>query len=514
MSGQRQSISPFSSTGSTTSKLSKPEDPSSYKCSCGTGDGSGNYIQCDNEKCKVSWYHWACVQVTEIPVGTWLCPNCSPSAAFYIKQLVKKWAASPVVPKVEMTDEGAGSKTRKQRQKSVLEVNKEKGVAKKGIALKKHGEEKPKPKWKGWVELSSDGEQEFKLKVDAQWDVEDDLAGKRRRDSKAVAEKTELSPRVLRTRSKSEQHIKKRAEHEQEVVEEEESEEADSEDSAYSENEDTHVHRTVESEESLYQEDPQDAPLDSTSSDETEDSDEAPVVRRRGRIIYISSTDSDDSDDTMDVDDSSPTIETHTPDSLFDPPPSSSSREDTPSDPGQATSASKGKNNNNEEPARESETEDTEDSTDMEVDHEDSLEYQDEEPKASNHNNQPAGPEDSSVDDTQPSSPESIRTPTDTSHDSEMTDSQNPPPQESSPDSNNSTGTSGGLSDNILEASVPATGHEEDAMDISADDDVQEVQASLTATPIVDYASLYQNQGNRWGEFRESAIRSTLPRLG
>ena len=510
MSSQRQSLFPFSSANSTASGRSKAEDPSSYKCSCGTGDGTGNYIECDNENCKLSWYHWECVQVTEAPVRTWLCPSCSPSAAFYIKQLVKKRAASPIVPKIEMTEEAAGSKPRKQRQKSVLEI-KGNDVAKKGVAVKKHGEEKPKPKWKGWVELSSDGEQEFKEKVDAQWDVEDDLAGKRRRDSKAVAEETELGPRVLRARSRSEQHLNKRAEHEQEVVEEEEVEEADSG-------------------ESLYQEDPQGAPLVPISSNDSEDSEEPPVVRRRGRVIYISSSDSnsddmdvdqppttiethssdslsdppsssdsDDSDDTMDIDQSPTPTETDSPGSLSDPP-SSSSREVKPSHPGQATSAYKD-NNNNKETLRQPETEDPEDTTDMELEYEDALEYQDEEePKASSRIDPPVVPEYSSMDDAHSPSP------TNASHDREMADSQNRSPSVTSPGANN------GVSPGILESSSPALGHE-DAMDIRADDDVQEFQASVTATAIVDHASLYQNQRNSWGGFPESAIRSTLPRL-
>ena len=498
MSGQHKSVSPFSSNSSTTSGRSKPEDSDSYKCSCGTGDGSGDYIQCDNEKCKLSWYHWGCVQVTEAPVGTWLCPSCSPSAAFYIKQLVTKRAASPVVPKVEMMDEAAGSKPRKQRQKSVLEI-KEKDVAKKGVALKKHGGEKPKPKpkWKGWVELSSDGEQDFKEKVDAQWDVEDDLAGKRRRDSKAVAKETKLSPRVLRARSRSEQDINKRAEHEQEVVEEEEVQEAGSG-------------------ESLYQEDPPGAPLVPMSSNDSEDSEEPPVVRRRGRVVYISSSDSN-SDDIMDLDQPPTTIETDSSNELSDPPSSSDTSDSSDSSDSSDTMDLDESPTNTEtnspdslfdppsSSSREAKTEDTEDPTDME--YEDTLEYQgDEEPKASSRIDPPTGPEDSSTNDAEPPSPGSLSTPTNTSHDREMADSQNRSPAETSPIANN------GVSPDILESSSPALGHE-DAMDIRADDDVQEFQASITATPIVDYASLYENTRNSWGGFPESAIRSTLPRL-
>ena len=544
MPGPRHSTSPFSSNSPTTSERSKPEDPSSYKCSCGLGDGSGDYIQCDNEDCKLSWYHWECVQVTDAPAGTWLCPSCSPSAAFYIKQLVTKRAASPVVPKIEMTDEAADSKTRKQKRKPVLGINKEKDVARKGVAVNKRGVKKlkPKPKWRGWVELSSDGEQEFKKKVDAQWDVEDDLVGKRRRDSRAMIQETELSPRALRARSRPEDQINKRARDEDEDKGEDREAESDvsiyqeedtsvhtsagseeSNESTYQENEDTSVPTSAEPEESdesiyqqkedtsvhtsagskesrepPYQENPQDAPvrrsvsLTSISSDDAEDSEKAPV-RRRAPVIYISSDDSNDAEDTMDLDQDSTTIETNSSDKLSDP--SSSSKDKRPSHLGQAKFASEGNH--------EGTAEDTEDSMDME--YEDALEYQDEEPQASR-SDPPAGPE--SLDDAHSSSG-STPTPTNAPHGKEMANSQGPPPSEPAPATTRSTGTSGVSP--ILEASLPATVYE-DAMDVRADDD--DVQEILPATnPTVNNASLYERQDNRWGEFPESAIRSTLPRL-
>ena len=533
MPGQRHSTSSFSFTSSTTSERPKPEDPSSYKCSCGTGDGSGDYIQCDNENCELSWYHWECVQVTEAPAGTWLCPSCSPSAAFYIKQLVTKRSASPITPKIEMTDEAAGLKTIKQnsKPKSVLEM-KEKDVAKKGVAVKKRGKEKTKPKWIGWAELSSDGEQEFKEKVDAQWDVEDHLVRKRRRGSKAMIQETGFSPRVLRARPRPEQQINKRArdKHEDESEDEGEDKAAESDVSIYQESERTSVHTSTESDESnessyeekeaisvhtstgseessyqeyeavsvhmstgseesqgsLYQEDPQDAPvrrgasLIFISSDDSEDSEEAPV-RQRAPVIYISSDDSNDSDDTMDVDQEPTSIETNSPDELSGHPSSGSKR---PSDPGQATSASE---TNNEEITRQPETKDPANSTDIE--YEDAMEYQEEE-----RSDPPTGPE--SIDETDPSSSGSIHTPTNAPHGRERVDPQGPGP---APGTTRSTGTSGVSPILILEASLPATGHE-DAMDVDADDDD-------------DGVNPYRRQGNRWGEFPESAIRSTLPRL-
>ena len=424
MSGQRQSVSRYSSTNSTTSERSKSEDPSSYPCSCGMGDGSGNYIQCDNENCLVGWHHWECMQVTEAPAGTWLCPSCSPSAAFYIKQLVTKRAASPVGPEVEMTDEAASSNTRKQ--KPVFDV-KEKDVPKKGVAVKKDGEKKPKPKWIGWVELSSDGEQEFKQKVDAQWDVEDDIVGRRRRSSRAIVKETELNPRALRARSRPEQQVKKRAfeEHEEEGDDEGEDREAESDVSIYEEKEDTSVDtsaESAESEASPYKKNPQVSPARRRasrvciSSSESEDSEEAPVrrrlrrrasrvcissddsedseeapVRRRAGVIYFSSDESNDSDDTMDVDQEPTGIQTNASDELSDP--SSSSEDNTSSHLRQASLASE---RNHEETPRQSDAADTEDS--MDLVYEDAPEYQHEEPQA-NRSDPSAGSE--SMDDGQ-----------------------------------------------------------------------------------------------------------------
>ena len=314
--------------------------------------------------------------MTEVPAGTWLCPSCSPSAVFYVKQLVKKQATQPLVPEVEKTDEAPTSKTTKQASKSVMGTKK-KEVAKKGVAVKKPAEKKPKPKWVGWVELSSDGEEDFNNKVDAQWSVEDDVVGKRRRSSKAVAEENEPSSRGLRTRSKPQQRVSEQVHDEENDEDEGIVEEVDSEESIYQEKESTFLNGREESEEFLDQEDEEEAP-----------------PRTKSSVIYISTYDSEDSEDIMEV-------------------------------------AQRPNNTDN---------------------------------------------------------PTSVST-----------------PPESAP-ANKSTGTSGVSP--ILEASVSAI-QDQDAMDDDTHNDVEEL---LTA-PIVDFATIYKRQGNCWGEFPESAVRSTLPRL-
>lgn len=36
----------------------------------------GNMICCDNDNCKIEWFHFACVKLNSKPKGKWYCPNC------------------------------------------------------------------------------------------------------------------------------------------------------------------------------------------------------------------------------------------------------------------------------------------------------------------------------------------------------------------------------------------------------------------------------------------------------
>ncbi|KAF2095373.1 hypothetical protein NA57DRAFT_44678 [Rhizodiscina lignyota] len=36
----------------------------------------GNMVGCDNDECKLQWFHWDCVGLTKEPEGDWLCPVC------------------------------------------------------------------------------------------------------------------------------------------------------------------------------------------------------------------------------------------------------------------------------------------------------------------------------------------------------------------------------------------------------------------------------------------------------
>ena len=70
--------------------------------------------------------------MTDEVVGTWLCPGCSPNATFYIKQLVKRRVAPPHVTLSEKMAKGTPSRTQEQEQTS-----QNKGIVRKGVAVKK-----------------------------------------------------------------------------------------------------------------------------------------------------------------------------------------------------------------------------------------------------------------------------------------------------------------------------------------------------------------------------------------
>lgn len=243
MSSERQSAAP------STPDSSNFEIPQSWRCICGKGDGSGKYILCDNEDCPVGWYHWECQKVEEEPVGTWLCLTCSPTAAFYAKQLAKKPAASPLVPTLKKgaTPSSIKPLTKVPKVASPSSSNEKKIAprsgpsnttaisakeAKKGIAIKKHNPVKPKPEWKGWQRMASDEEENFKKEVDAKFKMEDGVSGRLRRASKVVAEEIESGSRRLRTRSNPNAQVTKKVN-----TDSDEEEEADSEESVYNEEE-------------------------------------------------------------------------------------------------------------------------------------------------------------------------------------------------------------------------------------------------------------------------------------
>lgn len=51
------------------------EDNTPY-CYC-REKSHGSMIMCDNADCKIQWFHWTCVGITEDPTGDWFCKDCS-----------------------------------------------------------------------------------------------------------------------------------------------------------------------------------------------------------------------------------------------------------------------------------------------------------------------------------------------------------------------------------------------------------------------------------------------------
>lgn len=37
----------------------------------------GDMVACDNDNCKLEWFHWSCVGLKSEPEGTWICPVCT-----------------------------------------------------------------------------------------------------------------------------------------------------------------------------------------------------------------------------------------------------------------------------------------------------------------------------------------------------------------------------------------------------------------------------------------------------
>lgn len=466
MVNQGNSSAQLPSSRRTTPDRSMSDDPSRAKCSCGTGDGTGDYIECDNETCKVGWYHWECVQVTGPITGTWLCPSCSPSAAFYIKQLVQNSAAPSPTPKVEKTGgraalssaprhkstaERAGSKGKEQQP---VAERKMKEVANKGVAVKKPAAKKPKPKWIGWVEMTSDGEEEFKKTVDAQWSVEDVVLGKRTRASKSMEEENGTSSRTLRRNSR------------RKIIE------TDSE----------------EEEKPVYQRDQQEEAADSEESVYQEEEKEEVRVQRRVSVLEIPSDDSNDSEDTMDMDEGAKDADKGIADEPFDTSTNSAGERQFSPDLVRTDLSpdQDGKSN-----VSEVEIEGLEDIMDeshdaVGSDLSDGSEYVDDENSSASTEVLVTAPKGR-----------------------EVADSHSPPP--ASLPATNSAGPS--AVSPILQVSEQAT-QLEDAIEVDAENESHEDEVSVITPPMVDFATVYKRQGNCWGEFRESAIRSTLPRLG
>lgn len=65
----------YSQDLSTMSELNDNDDGDVW-CSCQQYIPDTTLIGCDNDNCKVQWYHMICLGLSAEPVGTWICPTC------------------------------------------------------------------------------------------------------------------------------------------------------------------------------------------------------------------------------------------------------------------------------------------------------------------------------------------------------------------------------------------------------------------------------------------------------
>ena len=409
--------------------------------------------------------------MTEAPVGMWLCPKCCPNVEFYLKQLGKKRAATPAVSrqKVEKRAGASGSKREEKEQESRVEKTKRE-AAMKGPAVKKpvrsKPEPKPKPRWVGWQEMSTDGEKKFKKSVDAQWEVEDVGDRKRKTVSKIMFEEDEAGPSRLSSRTKA--RGKRRVvvtssdeEDEEECTIQRRPEETDFEASIYQEKEEEE-----EEEDNTDDNHNDDDDKDEDAKKQYDDDDEDEMEEQD------LSDPSDLSDDTMDRDDVPPGSKDGSPSKL--PTRDFEEKRQLARQLGQF-------DQDDEDGASKRDLEDLDDPMETDSHHETrSSDLSDNESQYIN--------EDEVDTPTPPRTPLKIPR-----GGREVPDSVSPSP--------GPTEAASRAVSLVLEVSHLAD-ERDDGMDVDARDEAQ--------TPV---AFLYQRQGNCWGDFPKSAIRSTLPRL-
>ena len=53
--------------------------PEPSYCYCGGPEDAGDMIACDDDECKLQWYHLHCLKIQRVPKGKWFCPECRKS---------------------------------------------------------------------------------------------------------------------------------------------------------------------------------------------------------------------------------------------------------------------------------------------------------------------------------------------------------------------------------------------------------------------------------------------------
>ncbi|XP_070200906.1 uncharacterized protein [Littorina saxatilis] len=67
---------PLSPTKGSAAQLTCSGSPVKLFCYCKRGEEEDAMVACDNENCKLEWFHFFCVGIKSAPKGQWYCPDC------------------------------------------------------------------------------------------------------------------------------------------------------------------------------------------------------------------------------------------------------------------------------------------------------------------------------------------------------------------------------------------------------------------------------------------------------
>ena len=56
-------------------QMADPDEP--RYCYCNQVS-FGEMVGCDNDDCRLEWFHYKCAGITEPPTGKWYCRECAP----------------------------------------------------------------------------------------------------------------------------------------------------------------------------------------------------------------------------------------------------------------------------------------------------------------------------------------------------------------------------------------------------------------------------------------------------
>ncbi|XP_014666314.1 PREDICTED: uncharacterized protein LOC106808215 [Priapulus caudatus] len=81
-------LTPLTSLPCDSSRVNRQASDDNTWCYCGQVE-SGRMIGCDNQNCKLGWFHYTCLQITSAPKGKWFCPDCRKTMALIKRKVTK-----------------------------------------------------------------------------------------------------------------------------------------------------------------------------------------------------------------------------------------------------------------------------------------------------------------------------------------------------------------------------------------------------------------------------------------